>query len=307
MMQARSIPRYVLLSLTCLLLLPTFSFAKSSSPEPVGHLMAPRASVQWMTSAVDHERVFLTVVAPNGAVFHKEFARGSAPSFRLIPRISDEVKKQLAAARADIAETTVPVTVTGSAPTNSVFVDSAGRLGLRTATPVLDIHVATSNTLDQNCGGGVTAQTSDVADNEAHYFVRDATGGSRLPLRIRPVAPTSSIDISASGAVGVGTASPSKRLHVFENADANTIGLVNNTNASGLSAAAVTQSKADVTVTSMIAHGSGRTLTRFGQTLRGLSEVLNAAGNGLIVGTLSTKPLVHGSDHQASRLFLPHH
>ncbi len=34
------------------------------------------------------------------------------------------------------------------------------------------------------------------------------TGGSRLPFRIRPGAPTSSIDISASGSVGVGTASP---------------------------------------------------------------------------------------------------
>ena len=34
------------------------------------------------------------------------------------------------------------------------------------------------------------------------------TGGSRLPFRIRPGAPTSSIDINASGNVGVGTASP---------------------------------------------------------------------------------------------------
>ena len=40
------------------------------------------------------------------------------------------------------------------------------------------------------------------------------TGGSRLPFRIRPGAPTSSIDISASGKVGIGTASPSTKLHV---------------------------------------------------------------------------------------------
>ncbi len=44
--------------------------------------------------------------------------------------------------------------------------------------------------------------------------MRDVTGGSRLPFRIRPGAPTSSIDISASGKVGVGTASPSQALHV---------------------------------------------------------------------------------------------
>jgi hypothetical protein len=40
------------------------------------------------------------------------------------------------------------------------------------------------------------------------------TGGSRLPLRIRPGAPTSSIDIAASGNVGIGTASPDSKLHV---------------------------------------------------------------------------------------------
>ncbi len=374
MMQARSISRYALLSLSCLLL-PTLSFAKSSGPEPVGHLTASASSVQWMTSAVDHEMVILTVMGPNGAVFHKEFARGSAPSFRLqdlggrltdgaytyelrmVPRISDEVKKQLAAARAegdddaagriqnaaginpdalvqsgslrvvngsfvpsdleehasgptalsktptassakvikpldivqaddviiqgslcvgldcvvnesfgfdtirlkenntrikfqdtstsvgfpthdwqltandsasggaekfsieDITAATVPFTVTGSAPTNSIFVDSTGRLGLRTATPVLDIHVATSNTpamrLEQNSSGGFTAQTWDIAGNEANFFVRDVTGGSRLPLRIRPGAPTSSIDVAASGKVGMGTASPASNLHVF--------------------------------------------------------------------------------------------
>jgi hypothetical protein len=118
----------------------------------------------------------------------------------------------------DITAATVPFTVTGSAPTNSVFVDSTGRLGLRTATPVLDIHVATSNTpamrLEQNNSGGFTAQTWDVAGNEANFFVRDVTGGSRLPFRIRPGAPTSSIDIAASGNVGIGTASPSFKLDV---------------------------------------------------------------------------------------------
>jgi hypothetical protein len=119
----------------------------------------------------------------------------------------------------DITTSTVPFTVTGSAPTNSMFIDSTGRLGLRTATPVLDIHVATSNTpamrLEQNNSGGFTAQTWDVAGNEANFFVRDVTGGSRLPFRIRPGAPTSSIDVAASGKVGIGTASPASNLHVF--------------------------------------------------------------------------------------------
>ena len=121
----------------------------------------------------------------------------------------------------DITAATVPMTITGSAPTNSIFVDSSGRVGFRTSTPVLDLHVATSNTpamrLEQNNSGGFTAQTWDVAGNEANFFVRDVTGGSRLPFRIRPGAPTSSIDINASGQVGIGTASPSAGLHVLTN------------------------------------------------------------------------------------------
>jgi hypothetical protein len=126
----------------------------------------------------------------------------------------------------DITASTVPMTITGSAPTNSIFVDSTGRLGLRTSTPVLDVHISTSNTpairQEQTSAGGFTAQTWDIGANEANWFVRDVTGGSRLPLRIRPGAPTSSIDIAASGSVGIGTASPESKLHVFGDNTADT-------------------------------------------------------------------------------------
>lgn len=123
----------------------------------------------------------------------------------------------------DITGSKVPFTITAGAATNSIFVDSTGRLGLRTSTPVLDVHINTSNTpahrLEQNSSGGFTAQTWDVAGNEANFFVRDVTGGSRLPFRIRPGAPTSSIDINASGEVGIGTASPGGALHIANNGD----------------------------------------------------------------------------------------
>lgn len=118
----------------------------------------------------------------------------------------------------DITGSKVPFTITAGAATNSIFVDSTGRLGLRTSTPVLDIHTNTGNTpairLEQNNSGGFTAQTWDIGANEANFFVRDVTGGSLLSFRIRPGAPTSSLDISASGNVGVGTASPLSKLHV---------------------------------------------------------------------------------------------
>jgi len=118
----------------------------------------------------------------------------------------------------DITGSKVPFTVTAGAPTNSIFVDSSGRVGLGTSTPVLQLHETKTDTpairLEQTNGGGFTAQTWDIGANEANFFVRDVTGGSRLPFRIRPGAPTSSIDISAAGNVGIGTASASTKLHV---------------------------------------------------------------------------------------------
>jgi hypothetical protein len=130
----------------------------------------------------------------------------------------------------DITGSRVPFTVTAGATTNSIFVDSSGRVGFRTSTPVLDLHVNTSNTpalrLEQNNSGGFTAQTWDVAGNEANFFVRDVTSGSRLSLRIRPGAPTSSLDISANGNVGIGTGSPDEKLHVSLSAATNDTALL---------------------------------------------------------------------------------
>jgi hypothetical protein len=120
----------------------------------------------------------------------------------------------------DLTNSKVPFTVRANAPTNSLYVDATGNVGFGTATPMLDLHIATTDTpairLDQSNAGGFTAQTWDVGGNEANFFVRDLTGGSRLSFRIRPGAPTSSIDIAASGNVGVGTASPNARVNVFD-------------------------------------------------------------------------------------------
>jgi hypothetical protein len=133
------------------------------------------------------------------------------------------------------------MTLEAGAATNSIFVDSTGRVGFRTSTPVLDLHVTTSNTpahrLEQTNAGGFTAQTWDIAGNEANFFVRDVTNASRLPFRIRPGAPTSSIDISADGDVGMRTGSPAINLDVRSGAatTASVLGASNSDNTSYLS------------------------------------------------------------------------
>jgi len=128
--------------------------------------------------------------------------------------------------------------ITAGAPANSLFVASSGNVGLGTAAPGLDLSISTSDTpairLEQTAAGGFSAQTWDIGANEANFFVRDLTGGSRLPFRIRPGAPTSSIDINASGNVGIGTTAPLAALSVGSGslADA-TVGLQLSTGASG--------------------------------------------------------------------------
>jgi hypothetical protein len=114
-----------------------------------------------------------------------------------------------------------PFTIRAGAPTNSIFVDSLGRLGLGTSTPVLDVHAVSGDTpslrLEQDTSSGWTAQTWDFAGNESNFFIRDVTGGSRLPFRIQPGAPTNALTLKSTGRIGIGTWDPAYVFHVKTN------------------------------------------------------------------------------------------
>ncbi len=135
----------------------------------------------------------------------------------------------------DITAARVPFTIEGNADANSLYVDTGKRVGIGTNNPVLNFHVKTGNTpavrLEQDNSSGFTPQTWDIAGNEANFFIRDVTGGSTLPFRIQPGAPSNSIFIAAtSGNVGVGTSAPSAALHLSRTAGAfaNVLQLTNN-------------------------------------------------------------------------------
>ncbi len=126
----------------------------------------------------------------------------------------------------DITNNRVPFTIEANTPNNTLYVDQTGRVGIGTNVPVVEAHVSDGDSptlrLEQNTSSGFQAQIWDVAGNEANFFVRDVTSGSRLPFRIRPGAPTSSIDIAADGDVGIGTASPGVDLHILKTSEAAT-------------------------------------------------------------------------------------
>ena len=111
-----------------------------------------------------------------------------------------------------------PFKVAGGAGNNSLSVNASGNVGIGTGNADRTLQLTRSDTptirLEQDNSGGFTPQTWDVAGNEANFFVRDATNGSLLPFRIRPGAPTSSIDVAANGNVGIGLPSPTVPLDI---------------------------------------------------------------------------------------------
>jgi hypothetical protein len=118
----------------------------------------------------------------------------------------------------DVTGAKIPFTLIAGAPSNSIFVDGSGRLGLGTSSPAVNgLHIKTGNTprmrLEQDSSFGWTAQTWDVYGNESWFVVSDMTSG-KFPFAIKPGAPGSSIYIASNGNVGMSTVNPGYPLHV---------------------------------------------------------------------------------------------
>jgi len=119
----------------------------------------------------------------------------------------------------------VPFKIIQGAPDNSLYVSSTGKIGVKTAAPIVDLHILSGNTptlrLEQDGSSGFAAQAWDVGGNETNFFIRDVTNNSQLPFRISPSAPNASIFVAADGDVGFETTTPDGQLDIASVVDAN--------------------------------------------------------------------------------------
>jgi len=115
----------------------------------------------------------------------------------------------------------IPFRVEAGAPIHTLYVESDGDVGIKTANPVVDLHIVEGNTptvrLEQDGSDGFTAQTYDIAANESNFFIRDVTNASKLFFRAKPGAPEDSIFIAADGDIGLGTDAPDGPFHIRNN------------------------------------------------------------------------------------------
>ena len=107
----------------------------------------------------------------------------------------------------DVTGGRIPFRVRAGAGNHSLYIDPQGDVGLGTNNPILELHITDGDTpsvrLEQDGSNGWNPQTWDVAGNETNFFIRDVTNGSKLPFRIRPDAPSNSLEIEASGAISL--------------------------------------------------------------------------------------------------------
>jgi hypothetical protein len=118
----------------------------------------------------------------------------------------------------DVSGGKTPFTVEAGAKTNSLYVDDDGQVGIGTSGPVFELHIKEGDTptvrLQQSTDYGWPEQIWDVGGNETSFFVRDGTHAAKLPFRIEPETPSSTLCLKSNGYVGVGTWSPGYPLEL---------------------------------------------------------------------------------------------
>ncbi len=109
---------------------------------------------------------------------------------------------------------------------------------------------------------------------------------------------------SDTGYVGIGTNGTAPPYDLFVKRDVDGVASIQvETLDTGSSAVSLLRAYSDTAAVNVTAHGSGRTLSRFGTALGGWGEILAWRGSGVILGTLHSAPVTLGTSG-ANRLHI---
>ena len=113
----------------------------------------------------------------------------------------------------DLTAVTVPMVIEGATPNNTLYLDSTGRVGLRTSTPARDltisVPVSAGIRMEQSAS---PFQAWDIVANNNNFYVRDVNH-EQDPFIIKTSAPYYSLVIDSTGRIGLGVAAPLYQIH----------------------------------------------------------------------------------------------
>lgn len=113
----------------------------------------------------------------------------------------------------DLTAGTDPLVVEGATPNNALYLDSTGRVGLRTSTPARDltisVPVSAGIRMEQSAS---PFQAWDIVANNNNFYVRDVNH-EQDPFIIRTSAPYYSLVVDSTGRIGLGVSAPLYQIH----------------------------------------------------------------------------------------------
>ena len=113
----------------------------------------------------------------------------------------------------DLTAATIPMTIEGGTPSNTLYVDSAGRIGIRTTTPAKDLTIANPVSVGIRMEQSLSPfQAWDVVANNNNFYVRDVNH-EQDPFIIRSSAPYYSLVLDSTGRIGLGVSAPLYQIH----------------------------------------------------------------------------------------------
>ncbi|MDD2657330.1 MAG: hypothetical protein PHD04_01555, partial [Candidatus Pacebacteria bacterium] len=187
----------------------------------------------------------------------------------------------------------------GSGGASGMRIDSSGNVGIGTTNPTQGMLQVNGTIASLNSTASSLLQMYGVVGgvNRIDSYENTSGGNIAFATNLAGGGVSEKMRITSSGNVGIGTTSPSYNLDVVGNQSSAVILRAYNSDSVGTGAQSGFMTKSDTAQTILTAHGSARTAIQFGLTLGGYTQLAVGAGNGLIVGSVNSAPVVIGTNN----------